>query len=231
MTKTIPPTPKSPNKLIRYILPVLALLALIGYGFLQWQARTKYASNGAAKTANKDCTGRAFAEIGGPFSLIDGDEKPVSDKTFLGKPMLIYFGYTMCPDVCPTSLSLMGAAMESVEKTAPQVAARIQPIMITIDPARDTPKLLKEYTSSGGFPKRLIGLGGSDEQIKAVARAYKVGYRKVDTEGKSAAGYTMDHTSIMYLVDSRGKLATFFSDSIDPQEIAQCIISLGNNGL
>ena len=215
----------------RYILPVVALIALIAFGIYQWQSRNKYSSAMQQNAAiDKDCTGRAFAEIGGPFSLIDGDNKTVTDKSFLGKPMLVYFGYTMCPDVCPTSLSLMGAAMEIVEKQEPNIAANIQPVFITIDPERDTPKLMKEYATSGGFPKRLIGLTGSIEQVSAVAKAYKVGYRKV-ANANSAANYTMDHTSIMYLIDSKGKLATFFSESNDPQKIAQCLISLGKNGL
>ena len=222
--------PKSTNNSRKFILPIIALVALIVFGFLQWQQRNKYGDKTKNVGVGTECTGRAFAEIGGPFSLIDKDSKPVSDKDFLGKPMLIYFGYTMCPDVCPTSLSLMGAAMEEVEKQEPEIARKIQPIFISIDPTRDTPKLMGEYAASGGFAKGLVGLTGSEEQIKAAARAYKVGYRKADA-AKSAANYTMDHTSLIYLVDSKGKLATFFSDGGNPQEMAQCIISLGKKGI
>lgn len=221
---------KKPQDSRKYILPIIALIALIGFGLLQWQQRNKYSGTAGKAGATNECTGRAFAEIGGPFSLINGESKPVSDKDFLGKPMLIYFGYTMCPDVCPTSLSLMGAAMEEVERQEPEIAKNIQPLFITIDPERDTPKLMREYAASGGFAKGLIGLTGSEEQIKAAARAYKVGYRKAEA-ANSAANYTMDHTSLLYLVDSKGKLATFFSDGGNPQEMAQCIISLSKKGL
>ncbi len=214
----------------KLILPIIALIALILFAALQWQARNKYSSVSAGPPKSDECTGRAFAEIGGPFTLIDGDEKQKTDKDFLGRPMLIYFGYTMCPDVCPTSLSLMGAAMEEVEKQAPDIAKKIQPIFISIDPERDTPKLMREYSASGGFAKGLIGLTGTPEQVKAAASAYKVGYRKAEA-ANSEANYTMDHASLMYLVDSKGKLATFFSDGGDPQEMAQCIISLGKKGL
>lgn len=214
----------------RYILPIIAIIALVGFAIFQWQVRNKYSDNKGIAAKNDECSGRAFAEIGGPFSLVNSDNKPMTDKDFLGKPMLIYFGYTMCPDVCPTSLSLMGAAMDEVEKQAPEIASKIQPIFISIDPERDTPKLMGEYSKSGGFAKGLIGLTGTDAQIKVAARAYKVGYRKAEA-ANSAANYTMDHTSLIYLVDSKGKLATFFSDGGDPQEMAQCIISLGKKGI
>jgi protein SCO1/2 len=216
----------------KLLLPIVAAAALLGLAYFQLRGQTFRGSDvkDAISKTDGSCKGRAFAQIGGPFDLIDQDNRPVSDKTFIGRPALIYFGYTMCPDVCPASLGLMGASFEELRNANPQLADKIQPILITIDPNRDTPHLLKQYVSSGGFPPRLMGLTGSEAQISAVAKSYKVGYRKVDAPN-SAANYTMDHTSIMYLIDSTGKLATFFSDNTSPSEIAQCIQSLDRAGL
>ncbi|KAF0186762.1 MAG: electron transporter SCO1/SenC [Hyphomonadaceae bacterium] len=214
------------------MLPTIALVALLGFAYMQikGQAFRGAAVKDAISKTEGSCKGRAFAQIGGPFNLVNQDNQPVSEKSFIGRPALIYFGYTMCPDVCPTSLSLMGASIEELRNVNPALADKIQPILITIDPTRDTPHLLKQYVASGGFPRGLIGLTGSEAQVTAVAKAYKVGYRKV-LAPQSAANYTMDHTSIMYLLDSSGKLATFFSDNTSPSEIAQCINSLGQSGL
>lgn len=216
----------------KLVLPIIAFVALLVFAYLQikGQAFRGAAVKDAISKTEGSCKGRAFAQIGGPFNLINQDNQPVSEKSFIGRPALIYFGYTMCPDVCPASLSLMGASFEELRSVNPALADKIQPILITIDPARDTPHLLKQYVASGGFPRGLIGLTGSEAQITAVAKAYKVGYRKVEAP-QSAANYTMDHTSIMYLLDSSGKLATFFSDNTSPAEIAQCIQSLDGAGL
>lgn len=223
---------KPPFNKQKLILPIVALIALLVFAYFQikGQAFRGAAVKDAISKSEGSCKGRAFAQIGGPFNLVNQDNQPVTEKTIVGRPALIYFGYTMCPDVCPTSLSLMGASFEELRSKNPALADKIQPILITIDPARDTPHLLKQYVASGGFPRGLVGLTGSQAQIDAVAKAYKVGYRKVDAP-QSAANYTMDHTSIMYLLDSTGKLATFFSDNTSPSEISQCIQSLDEAGL
>lgn len=177
------------------------------------------------------CNNRAFAEIGGPFNLVNQDNRPVSNLTFRGKPMLIYFGFTYCPDICPLSLQTMRLALEEAQSVAGAKAAAIQPLLISIDPARDTPAALKTYVASNGFPAGLQGLTGTQAQVEAAAKAYKVGFRKSVTPGGQPQDYLMDHTSIFYLVDSQGKLASFFSADPDPKEMGQCIGALAKRGL
>lgn len=224
---------KPPFDKRKLILPGIALVALIGFAYLQLKSRT-YAPQANEKSQgeiDKNCNRRAFAEIGGPFDLINQDGQKFTDKDLLGRPAFIYFGYTMCPDVCPTSLTMMGAALEALKAEDPKLASEIRPIMISIDPERDTPSQMKKYVTSGGFPQNLIGLTGSLEQVQKAARGYKVAFRKAESDGKSAMGYAVDHSSIMYLMDRQGKLATYFSDDLDPQSVAQCIASLGKSGL
>jgi len=136
--------------------------------------------------------------IGGPFSLTDGDGKAVTDQTYRGKYLLVYFGYTYCPDVCPTTLTNVAAALD---KLGPR-ADRLQPLFITVDPNRDTPAVVKQYAAA--FSPRLIGLTGSPEQIKAVAHEYRV-YYAVHRTGPGPNDYAMDHSSILYLMGPDGK--------------------------
>ena len=144
------------------------------------------------------------ASVGGPFSLTDHTGRPVTDADFRGKFMLVYFGFTFCPDVCPAGLQLMAAAIDALGPKAD----RITPVFITVDPERDTPAQLANYVPS--FHPRLVGLTGTMAEIQAVARAYRVYYQKVKDE-RSSAPYTMDHTSIIYLMDRQGKFVTHFT--------------------
>lgn len=177
------------------------------------------------------CNARAFAEIGGPFSLVNQDNVAVTEKTFAGKPALIYFGFTYCPDICPLSLQTMRLALDEAKTVAGSKAGDIQPLLISLDPERDTPAALKAYVASAGFPEKLQALTGSVEQVAAAAKAYKVGFRKSVPEGAAAKDYLIDHTSIFYLIDRQGKLATFFSADPDPKAMGQCLAALSKNGL
>ena len=138
------------------------------------------------------------AAIGGPFTLLDGNGRPVTDQTFLGKYMAVYFGYTFCPDVCPTTLNDLSQALDMLGSKAQTIA----PVFITLDPARDTPDIVKQYTAS--FSPRLVGLTGSAEQIAAVAREYRVYYAPHKT-GPNPGDYTVDHSSIIYLMGPTGR--------------------------
>jgi protein SCO1/2 len=140
--------------------------------------------------------------IGGSFTLIDHTGKPRTDADFRGKLMLVYFGFSFCPDVCPTDLMAIGQA---VDKLGPAGDA-VQPLFITVDPDRDTPAHLAEYVPS--FHSRLVGLTGDAAQIRDVARLYRVFYAKVAIEG--AAEYTVDHSGFIYLMDRDGKYLGFF---------------------
>jgi len=154
--------------------------------------------------------------IGGPFTLVDQDDKPFSSEQLKGKPTLIYFGYTFCPDVCPTSLLLMETAMEQL---GPETFKNVNLVFITVDPERDTPKLLKGYV--GNFGPTFIGLTGTREQIAAAARAYRVYFQKVP--GKDGSPYLMDHSSIVYLLDRNGRFVTHFTHEAKAEAIAAAV--------
>ena len=141
------------------------------------------------------------AAIGGPFHLVDQNGKPFTDKDMQGKPYLVFFGYTHCPDVCPTTLFEMS---QLFRKLGPQ-ADRVGALFITVDPARDTAAVLKEYMAS--FDPHLRGLTGDPKAVDAAIRDYRVYAKKVPLEG---GNYEMDHTAIVYLMDKDGHFVAPF---------------------
>jgi protein SCO1 len=151
-----------------------------------------------------------LSQLGGPFTLTDQAGKPRSDADFRGQYLLVYFGYTFCPDICPTTLASEADALDRLG----QKSARITPIFITIDPARDTPQILASYMHA--FGPRFIGLTGSDKQIAAVAHEYRVYYAKRALPG----GYAMDHSGQVYLMGPDGKLIAFYDPPIDGKKLA-----------
>src|ERR1051326_7736534 len=152
--------------------------------------------------------------VGGPFSLIDGDGHPVTEQTWRGKYMLVYFGYTFCPDVCPTTLS---SVADALDKLGPR-AERIQPLFITVAPKRDTVPAVKQYAAA--FGPRFVGLTGSPEQIATAARAYRVYYAEHRT-GPGPDDYSMDHSSVLYLMGPDGKfIAPVRADQTGPEMAA-----------
>lgn len=157
------------------------------------------------------------ALVGGSFSMTNQNGEAVTEKTFAGKPMLLFFGYTYCPDVCPTELQVM---MQALDELGPK-AADVQPIFVSIDPARDTPAVLKDYVS--GFGQRLQALTGTPEQVAAIASAYRVFYEK-QPNTKDPAAYLMDHSSIIYLMDADGKFLKHFSYSTDAKALGAGIL-------
>jgi protein SCO1/2 len=142
------------------------------------------------------------AAIGGPFRLTDQDGRTVTDQDLKGKPFLVFFGFTHCPDVCPTTLFEVSEILRGLGPDAERVRA----VFITVDPERDTPKALKDYLSS--FDRHMMALTGDEAAIAAVAKGYRVYYKKVPLE---AGGYTMDHTAIVYLMDKDGRFVAPFS--------------------
>ncbi|WP_375397427.1 SCO family protein [uncultured Sphingomonas sp.] len=141
------------------------------------------------------------AKIGGPFALIDQDGRPVTDAAFAGKYRIMYFGYTYCPDICPTDVQAIGAAMRTLEKDRPAVAARIVPVFVSVDPDRDTPVVVKTFVRA--FYPRFVGLTGTPAAIKQAADAYGVYYAKGDkTPG---GGYMVSHSRAAYLMGPDGK--------------------------
>jgi len=155
------------------------------------------------------------ARIGGAFSLTDQNGRAVTEKDFAGKYGIFYFGYTFCPDVCPLDTQHIGAAVKMVEKDNPTLGARIVPVFVTIDPARDTPAVLKQFV--GAFHPRMVGLTGSPAQIAATAKEYGVYYAR----GKgNAGGYMMDHSRAAYLMSPDGKPLALLSQEGPPKQIA-----------
>ena len=152
--------------------------------------------------------------IGGPFALIDHTGKPRTDQDFRSKLLLIYFGYTYCPDVCPTDLQQIALAVDKLGSAG----AAVQPLFITIDPERDTAAHLAEYVSL--FQPRMIGLTGTPEQIRRVALAYKVYYAKVPPDSPD---YVVDHSSFIYLVDEAGKYIGFFPPGTSAERMVEII--------
>ena len=154
--------------------------------------------------------------IGGPFTLVDQNGKTFTSDELKGKPTLIYFGFTYCPDVCPTSLLLMETALE---KVGPDAAQKVNVVFITIDPERDTPELLKGYVPN--FGSTFIGLTGTPQQIADVARAYRVYFQKVPS--KDGGPYLMYHSSIIYLLDRNGRFVTHFTHDAKAEAIAAAV--------
>lgn len=155
----------------------------------------------------------AGASIGGPFTLVDGDGKTVTEKDFAGKYRIMYFGYTFCPDVCPVDVQNIGGAMKLLDKDNPKLSAQIVPVFVTIDPARDTPAVVKQFTSA--FYPRMVGLTGTAAQVDAAAKAYRVPYAKRVTP----TGYLMDHGRQAYLIGPKGEPIALLPQDQNPQAI------------
>lgn len=141
------------------------------------------------------------ARIGGPFTLTDQDGKTVRDSDFAGRYRLVYFGYSFCPDICPVDLQKLMRGLSMFEKADSARGAKIAPLFITVDPARDTPEALKPFVAR--YHPRLLGLTGTPEQIAAVAKAYVVTYNKVP--GSAPDRYLMAHSQLAFLMDPDGK--------------------------
>jgi cytochrome oxidase Cu insertion factor (SCO1/SenC/PrrC family) len=186
----------------RRALTAVLLAVLVVCGVLLYQL---YQRTWVGETAGE-------ALIGGPFELTDQNGTPVTDQTFKGRLMLIYFGFTFCPDACPTALGVMSAAVDKLDVAAD----RVVPILITVDPDRDTPEVLKDYVSN--FHPRMMGLTGTKEQIAQAAKAYRVFYQKA--AGTAPDDYLMDHTVLIYLMDGDGKYVTHFGPDATPDQIA-----------
>jgi len=154
-------------------------------------------------------------QVGGPFTLTDTRGQTVTDASFRGNWMLVYFGYTYCPDVCPTELQAVAASMD---KLGP-LAAKVTPVFITVDPDRDTSATLSEYVKL--FDDRLVGLTGTPQQIATVAKEYRVYYAKVTP--KDSSTYLMDHSSFLYLMGPDGQLRTLFKQGTSGSDIADAI--------
>ena len=150
--------------------------------------------------------------IGGPFRLVDQNGKTVTDADLKGKWSLVYFGYTHCPDACPTALNDIAIALDQLGPKREAVRA----VFITVDPERDTPEVLKEYVTS--FDAAILALSGSPDEIARAAKAYRVYYAKHPEPG---GDYSMDHSSVIYVMDPEGRFTASFTHQSTPEEIAE----------
>jgi protein SCO1 len=174
--------PKLPNRILYATMGLLLALLLVGAGGFLWLSGSG---------------GNGPVSVGGPFTLEDGNGKPVTDRDFRGKYMLVYFGYTFCPDICPTTLTAVADAMDKLGSAA----SHVQPVFITFDPKRDTPPVVKQYAAA--FGPSIVGLTGTAEEIAAAAKEYRVYYAEHRT-GPGVNDYSMDHSSVLYLMGPDG---------------------------
>jgi protein SCO1/2 len=153
----------------------------------------------------------AMSTVGGPFRLVDQNDKPITDQDFKGQPFLVFFGFTHCPDVCPTTLFDVSEIFRSLGPDAKNFRA----MFVTVDPERDTPAVMKDYLAS--FDPHIVGATGDVDAITAAEKAYRVYAKKVPTDGGS---YTMDHTAIVYLMSKDGRFVAPFNMKRRPEEAA-----------
>jgi protein SCO1 len=187
--------PRSRPSAIRIVagLVCLALVGLALFALLEPQQRPR------------------AALIGGAFALEDGEGKTVSDQTLRGRPFLVYFGYTHCPDVCPTELARVSDILSKMGNKP------IPTLFITVDPERDTPKIMQDYVSS--FNPAIIGLSGSPQAVAATEKTFRVYSRK--GQPQPDGDYSMDHSSIVYLMDKNGAFVEAFNVEQSPEEAAK----------
>ena len=170
----------------------------------------------AARLMNELMTGKG--PIGTAFELSDQHGRRVGPAQWRGRLVLLYFGYTFCPDVCPSDLRAIGEAIEALGADG----AKVQPVFVTLDPRRDTPAVIGPYAEA--FHPRFVALGGSEDEVRRVARAYKVFHEKVPVAG--GAGYVIDHTSFTYVVDASGAYAGYFPPGTSGRRMADYLRTL-----
>ena len=187
-------------------MAVAALLGLLlGAGAYAWQARQAAREPAFAAGASRP-------DLGGAFQLVDQEGRPTDESVLKGKWTAVFFGFTYCPDVCPATLQTLQAATERLGPAADDV----QVVFISVDPERDTPAVLRDYTASFQFPGGLRALTGSPAQIRDAAKAWKAYYRK---RGEGA-DYTVDHFTSIYLMDPRGRFSRLVPHGLTPQQVA-----------
>ena len=171
--------------------------------------------SGRNQGAGGDIASTGQALVGGDFQMTDQDGQPVDQTLLNGKWSLVFFGFTYCPDFCPTTL----AELAAVQQRLGDQAKGLQIVFVSVDPERDTPQMLKDYLSSDGFPEGVIGLTGTPEQVAQTAKVYRAYYEKVG-EGE---GYTMNHSLTVYLMGPDGEFRTAVAYGLGPDRSAQII--------
>ncbi len=175
---------------------------------------------GCGKRGETQSASAPAAQIGGPFQLIDQNGKPADQRLLLGKWTAVFFGYTYCPDVCPTTLQTLGSASELLGPRA----KTFQVVFITVDPQRDTPSQLKDYLSSSSFPRGIAGLTGTPDQIGKAAGEYTVYFQK----NGGGTSYSVDHSSAIYLMNPQGSFDSVIPFGLTPEQTRDQILKAMN---
>lgn len=197
-------------------LLIIALLTLVvAGGAVLWYERTPALTQ--EQSANRTL-------VGGPFILIDSHGKTQTEALLRGHLSLVYFGFTYCPDICPTELAAIGAAIERFEAAHPDKVGLVQPVFISVDPERDTPAVIGPYVAA--FHPRMIGLTGTPAQIEAAKKAYRVYAAK--RQDPEMTDYTVDHSSLIFLMDRDGRYVAHFGAGADPADILGRLESLAS---
>jgi protein SCO1 len=203
---------KSPRFRLQLVFVVLAIAMVTGYLLMTGERNLTAKQSRNYERGSLANTAETGGEIGGSFALINQDNKLVTEKDFNGKSLLITFGFTYCPDVCPTKLQEMTMALDQLGKGA----ERVQPLFITIDPQRDTPKQLRSYVSL--YHQGLQGLTGTPTQIAEVAKKFRIFYKRGEDVGDG--DYMMDHTTAIFFTAPDGKVVEVFGDETDVAQMA-----------
>lgn len=203
------------NIAIAAVVAILGLLGGVYYLTIGSAPNDQFAQCRTGKVAG------GTSQVGGPFTLVSETGETVTDKEVIDQPSLIYFGYTFCPDVCPLDTARNAEAVEILEERG----AMVKPVFISIDPERDTPQVMDEFTDN--LHPRMLGLTGSAEQVKAASRAYRTFYEKqAPTEGAEEY-YLVDHTTLTYLTLPEHGFVEFFDRALSPEQMAdkvQCFV-------
>lgn len=211
------------------VVPAIAVAGLAALGAMVLVGTNGFGREAAAPP--RDCIIENADGVGGPIDLVDANGAHITQADFAGEPAVIYFGFTHCPDICPTTMYTLAEAL------AAPGGYDVQPILVTVDPARDTPQRMGEYVHTEGFPPGLVGLSGSREQIDAAARSFQVHHSTSPIAGAPADQYNVDHSSLLYVVDRNWRTVSIIptmtrANPLDPlsplvpvssQNIAACI--------
>lgn len=199
------------------VIPALAAAALAATGALLLVGR-----NGGEKSASlpvlENCILQGAEEVGGPIELVDANGGTVTQADFAGAPAVVYFGFTHCPDICPTTMYSLAAALEA------EGGYDVQSVLITLDPERDTPTVMGAYADTGGFPPGLIGLTGSRAQVDAAKASFHVYSARAEIPGAAGGAYNVDHSSFLYVMDGQWRTRSIVNTvRATPEQVAACI--------
>jgi len=208
--------------MVRIVAAVAAFVAVFALAAMWYVSRGSGGGDQFAQCRQGQVAGGTSA-IGGPFELVNGDGETVTDKDVLTEPALIYFGYTFCPDVCPLDNTRNAEAVDILEADGKIVT----PVFITIDPERDTPEVMKDY--SGYVHERMIGLTGSLEQVKAASQAYRTYFKKQAPEDGDDEYYLVDHSTFTYLTLPENGFVEYFRRDVTPEKMAETVACFVNN--